>query len=102
MPALLRASASELHSEGRRPTLPRGLSVPWRAGGWGGVGGSPHCPSVLLANLLKGTCTEKMRPVNMTCTPSSGRVTYILMPTWEVTMPSFWKPGLTTLLLKMI
>lgn len=67
-----------------------------------GEGGSPHCPSVLLANLLKGTSTEKMRPVNMTWTPISGMVTYILMPTWETTMPPFWKPGLTTLLLKMI
>lgn len=63
---------------------------------------SPHWPSVLLANLLKGTSTEKMRPENMTWTPSAGMVAYILMPTRETTMPFFRKPGLTTLLLKMI
>lgn len=45
-----------------------------------GTGGSPHCPSVLFANLLKGTSTEKMRPENMTWTPISGMVTYILIP----------------------
>ena len=67
-----------------------------------GAGHPPHCPSVLLANLLKGTSTEKMRPLNMTWTPSSGMLTYILMPTWETAMPSFWKPGLTTSPLKMI
>lgn len=72
----------------------------WPGGGRGW--GSPHCPSVLLANLLKGACTEKMRPLNMTWTPISGMVTYILMPIWETMMPRFWKPGLTTLLLKMI
>lgn len=38
----------------------------------------------------------------MTWTPRAGMVTYILMPIWETTMPSFWKPGLTTSLLKMI
>lgn len=59
-------------------------------------GHSPHCPSVLLANLLKGTSTEKMRPENMTWTPSLGMVTYILMPIWDTLTPSFWKPGLTT------
>ena len=63
---------------------------------------SPHWPSVLLANLLKGTSTEKMRPENMTWTPSSGMVAYILMPMRETTMPFFRKPGPTTLLLKMI
>lgn len=31
----------------------------------------PHWPSVLLANRLKGTSTEKMRPENMTWTPIS-------------------------------
>lgn len=72
-------------------------------GGWGvGAGHSPHCPSVLLANLLKGTSTEKMRPLNMTWTPSLGMLTYILMPTWKTAMPPFWKPGLTTSPLKMI
>ena len=29
-------------------------------------------------------------------------VRYILMPIWETLTPSFWKPGLTTLSLKMI
>lgn len=62
----------------------------------------PHWPSVLLANMLKGTSTEKMRPENMTWTPISWMVTYILIPTRETIMPFCWKPGLTTLLLKMI
>lgn len=43
-----------------------------------------------------------MSPENMTWTPSSGMVTYILMPIWDTLTPSFWKPGLTTLSLKMI
>lgn len=37
----------------------------------------------------------------MTCTPSFGMVAYILMPMRVITMPSCWKPGLTTLPLKM-
>ena len=57
---------------------------------------------MLLANLLKGTSTEKIRPLNMTWTPISGMLAYILMPTWDTTMPSLPKPGPTTLLLKMI
>lgn len=64
--------------------------------------GSPHCPSVLLANLLKGTSTEKMRPLNMTWTPISGMVTYILTPIWETATPPLRKPGLTLLPSKRI
>lgn len=92
---------------GPRPSSHWTLEVTFSDQGRAGVGtgqglGSPHCPSVLLANLLKGTSTEKIRPLNMTWTPSSGMLTYILMPIWETTMPSLPKPGRTTLPLKMI
>lgn len=62
----------------------------------------PHCPSVLLPNLLNGSFTEKISPLKVMVAPISGISTIMLMPSMEKEMPSFLKPGLTIFLLKYI